>query len=195
MNSTKSCNERIIQMTKFSLKLYTYWIDKKKGVRYYKWIRWKLVTKISMDPCMEVHSPLWEGEGGTRPQFFPSKAPSAAQEMISCLGLIQWIKQYRHVSAEWRVQLNTDTRELYTLSHCLLRVEALREYKYPAIELNCKFGKKVEPRNILKISNKKKKWRGYGFSWWIVISWHLVLLSGEKKLSIGIYFHAIVCFK
>jgi hypothetical protein len=39
----------------------------------------------------------------------------------------------------------------------LLRVEALREYKYPAIELNCKFGKKVEPRNILKISNKKKK--------------------------------------
>jgi hypothetical protein len=55
------------------------------------------------------------------------------------------------------LQNDTDTRELYTLSHCLLRVEALREYKYPAIELNCQFGKKVEPRNILKISNKKKK--------------------------------------
>jgi len=148
-----------------------------------------------MDPCMEVHSPLWEGEGGTRPQFFPSKAPSAAQEMISCLGLIQWINQYRHVSAEWRVQLNTDTRELYTLSHCLLRVEALREYKYPAIELNCKFGKKVEPRNILKISNKKKKWRGYSFSWWIVISWHLVLLSGEKKLVLEYIFMQLFALK
>lgn len=35
-----------------------------------------MVTKISMDLCMEEHSFLWVGEGEKKLQFSPRKVPS-----------------------------------------------------------------------------------------------------------------------
>lgn len=62
------------------LNYYTIVIEPK--MRDKRKIEWneKLVTKISMDPYMEVHSYLWEGEGEMRPQFFQGKAPSASHK-------------------------------------------------------------------------------------------------------------------
>lgn len=42
------------------------------------WGKKILVTKISMDLCMEEHSHLWEAEGEMRQQIFPRKVPSAS---------------------------------------------------------------------------------------------------------------------
>lgn len=39
-------------------------------------IKTVIVTKISMDPCMEEHSFLWEGEGEKKLQFVPRRVPS-----------------------------------------------------------------------------------------------------------------------